>query len=66
MPVSGFARKVRFETKRFRPLGAFWNQEEGAFYGQERVDRALLLRVSERENQFNVRPPFEPSKVLAF
>jgi hypothetical protein len=26
MPVSGSAREVRFGTKRFRPLGAFWNQ----------------------------------------
>jgi hypothetical protein len=35
MPVSSSAREVRFGTKRFRLLGAFWNQEEGAFYGQE-------------------------------
>jgi hypothetical protein len=35
MPVSGFARQVRLETKkRSRPPGASWDQE-GALYGQE-------------------------------
>jgi hypothetical protein len=59
MPASGFARKVRFETKkRCRPSarvarevlsyeqeGASWHQE-GAFYGQESGSRRRMRASS--------------------
>jgi hypothetical protein len=43
---SDSAREVRLGIKkRFRPLGASWNQE-GAFYGQEAVFIEVRARIA--------------------